>query len=169
MGATVVGKNLTKTYNLGDQMLYALNDVSLEVYPGEMVAIIGRTGSGKSTLLHTLGCLQRPDSGRVLLEDLDVTQLEDEELARVRAQKVGFIFQAFNLLPNETAATNVEVALWDEGMSPRDRRRRVLDALTAVGLGIPAGPDAQTAFDGAAPVCGCRPGPGQRPDSYFRR
>ncbi len=135
MGATVVGKNLTKTYNLGDQMLYALNDVSLEVYPGEMVAIIGRTGSGKSTLLHTLGCLQRPDSGRVLLEDLDVTQLEDEELARVRAQKVGFIFQAFNLLPNETAATNVEVALWDEGMSPRDRRRRVLDALTAVGLG----------------------------------
>ena len=87
MGATVVGKNLTKTYNLGDQMLYALNDVSLEVYPGEMVAIIGRTGSGKSTLLHTLGCLQRPDSGRVLLEDLDVTQLEDEELARVRLRK----------------------------------------------------------------------------------
>ena len=134
MAATVQGLNLTKVYNLGDQQVYALNDVSLEVYPGEMVAILGRPGSGKSTLLHTLGCLQRPDSGQVSIEGRDVTQLDDQELAQVRSNKVGFVYQAFNLLPDETAVANVEVPLQDRGLTPKDITRKAEDALKAVGL-----------------------------------
>ena len=98
MSSTVQGLNLTKVYNMGQEHVSALNNVSLEIFPGEMVAILGKPGSGKSTLLHTLACLQRPDSGHVHIDDVDMTGLEDEELTRVRARNVGFIFQAFNLM-----------------------------------------------------------------------
>ena len=135
MAATVHGLNLTKVYNLGEERLNALDDVSLEVFPGEMVAVVGRTGSGKSTLLHILGCLQRPDSGQVRIEGLNVTQLGDEELAELRARRVGFVFQAFNLLPNDTAVANVEVGLADGELSARDSRRKASEVLEYVGLG----------------------------------
>ena len=134
MVATVHAWNLTKAYPLGDERVYALNDVSLEVNPGEMVAILGGSSSGKSTLLHVLGCLQRPDSGQLSIEGRDVSRLEDEELAKLRTDKVGFVFQAFNLLPNETAMTNVEVALRDQELSARDRQRKALEGLRVVGL-----------------------------------
>ena len=135
MDTTVQGLNLTKVHQLGDERIYALNNVSLEVYPGEMLAIVGRPGSGKSTLLHILGCLQRPDSGMVRIEGLDVTQLEDEELAQARIHKVGFVFQAFNLLPNETALRNVEVPLRYQGIGAWDSREMAEEALQVVGMG----------------------------------
>ena len=100
MAATIQAANLTKAYDLGDEQIYALNNISLEVNPGKMVAIVGRPEAGKSTLLHTLGCIQRPDSGKVRIEGLDVTPFEDQELAQIRVHKVGFMYQAFNLLAN---------------------------------------------------------------------
>ena len=131
----VQGVELTKVHQLGDQQVHALDDVTLEVYAGELVAVAGKPGSGKSTLLHILGCLQRPDSGVVRLEGLDVTQLDEEELAQVRIDKVGFGFQAFNLLPDETALGNVEVPLRHQGMGAWDRREKAEKALHVVGLG----------------------------------
>ena len=135
MDATVQGLHLTKIYQLGDQQVYALNDVSLEVYPGEMVAVRARPNGGKSTLLHILGGLQRPDSGLVQIDGQDVTQLEDEELARVRLFKVGFAFEAFNLLPNETALRNVEVPLRHQGIGAGDTHDKAEEVLQLVGLG----------------------------------
>ena len=135
MAATVHGLNLTKVYDLGEERLNALDDVSLEVFSGEMVAVVGRTGSGKSTLLHVLGYLQKPDSGQVLIEGVDGARLNQEELGEVRARRVGFVFQAFNLLPNDTAVANVEVALADGELSARDSRRKASEVLEYVGLG----------------------------------
>ena len=135
MDATLRGLNLTKVYDLGDERLHALDDFSLEVFSGEMVAVVGRTGSGKSTLLHVLGFLQRPDSGQVLIEGVDGTSLSEAELAEFRARRVGFVFQAFNLLPNDTAVANVAVALKDGEMSARDSRRKASEVLENIGLG----------------------------------
>ena len=132
---TVQGVELTKVHQLGDERVHALDDVTLEVHAGELVAVTGTPGSGKSTLLHILGCLQRPDSGAVRLEGQDVTHLDEEELAQVRISKVGFVFQAFNLLPNETALGNVEVPLRHQGMGAWDRREKAELALQLVGLG----------------------------------
>ena len=97
MATAVLGLNLSKTYDRGGQRVLALTDVSLEIYPGEMVALMGRSGAGKSSLLYVLGCLQKPDSGRVSIEDQDVTDLEDGEIAQLRANKLGFLFQTSNL------------------------------------------------------------------------
>lgn len=102
MAAILQTLSLTKTYDLGGERVEAVNDVSLEVYPGEMAAVGGNDGSGKSTLLHILGCLQRPDSGQVFLEGQDVTQLDDEALTEFRTRRVGFLFEEFNTLPTET-------------------------------------------------------------------
>ena len=135
MVATIQASNLTKAFSLGEQRVYALNDVSLEVHPGEMLAIVGRPASGKSTLLHTLGCLQMPDSGRVLIEGTDSSKLQEAELERLRTYKVGFVFQAFNLLPNETVLRNVETPLrriWSDSWETRERAE---EALKIVGLG----------------------------------
>ncbi len=134
MAAIVQASNLTKVYNLGDEPVYALNDASLVIQPGEMLAILGRSSSGKSTLLHVLGCLQKPDSGKLSIEGRDVSRLGDEELARLRADKVGFVFQAFNLLPAETALTNVEVVLQGRELSPRESQDKAMEALRVVGL-----------------------------------
>ena len=135
MSSTVQGLNLTKVYNMGQEHVSALNNVSLEIFPGEMVAILGKPGSGKSTLLHTLACLQRPDSGHVHIDDVDMTGLEDEELTRVRARNVGFIFQAFNLMHDETALANVEVNLRNMVTDSQDRRAKAAESLLIVGLG----------------------------------
>ena len=126
---------MSKAYTVGKERIHALNDVSLEVFPGEMIGIVGRTGTGKSTLMHVLGALQRPDSGQVRIDDQDMAQLEAKELAKVRAEKIGFLFQAFNILPNETVLGNVEVSLVETGVPPKESRRKALEALNIVGLG----------------------------------
>ena len=134
MDPAIRASNLTKAYDLGDERVQALSDFSLEVFPGEMVAIVGRNGSGKSTLLHTLACLQKPDSGQVVIDDVDLTQLDDEELVQVRNQKVGFLFQAFNILPDETARENVEIVLREQGLPAGQCASKAEEALHMVGL-----------------------------------
>jgi len=123
-----------KVYKMGDSEVHALKGVSLSVRPGEFLAIMGTSGSGKSTLLQIVGCLDRPSSGRVFIEGQDVAVLSDTDLSSIRNKKLGFIFQAFNLMPQETAANNVEVPLQYAGIGRRERRRLSIEALTAVGL-----------------------------------
>ena len=134
MAAIVQASNLSKVFHLGDERVHALRDVSLEIFPGEMVAIVGQVGSGKSTLLHSLASLQETDSGEVQLMGLQVSGIKSRILARVRAHKVGFLFQAFNLLPDKSVLANVEVSLLREGIGARAVRQKALEALRAVGL-----------------------------------
>ena len=134
MNPAIRASNLTKAYHLGNERVQTLNDFSLEVFPGEMVAIVGRNGSGKSTLLHTLACLQRPDSGHVVIDDVDMTELDGEELVDVRSRKVGFLFQAFNVLPDETARENVEIVLREQGLPAGQCASKAGEALHIVGL-----------------------------------
>ena len=135
MKTIIQTKNLTKGYNLGDQVLFAMDDISLEVYSGEMLAVLGETSSGKSTLLHTLACLQRPDSGSLDFEGQDVAHLSDAALVKLRTHRMGFIFQAFNTLPNGNLLANVEVPLRAQGTASLDSRERAEEALRSVGLG----------------------------------
>jgi putative ABC transport system ATP-binding protein len=130
-------RNLTKTYQMGDNTVHALRSVSLDVEQGEFVTIIGPSGSGKSTMMHILGCLDRPTSGQFLLNGRDVSALPRDELAGIRNSQIGFVFQGFNLLPRTTALENVEVPLlYNRPAVPTaERHRRALGALTAMGLG----------------------------------
>ena len=126
-------EEVTKTYQMGKVDVPALRGVSLSIAQGEMLAIMGPSGSGKSTLMNIIGCLDVPTSGTYLLEGQDVGSLSDDQLAEIRNQKIGFIFQTYNLLPRLTALANVELPLiYGNG---RDRRRRAMEALEKVGLG----------------------------------
>ena len=127
-------QDICKVYRMGDSEVHALREASMMVRPGEFLAIMGTSGSGKSTLLQILGCLDRPSAGRVFIEGQDIATLSDLELARVRNRKLGFIFQAFNLMPQETAANNVEVPLQYAGVGKKQRRRMAVEALMSVGL-----------------------------------
>ena len=127
-------RELTKIYRLGDIDVRALNDVSVTVEQGESVAIMGPSGSGKSTFMHILGCLDTPTSGQYFLEDEDIGNLGRNELARIRNQKIGFVFQGFNLLPRTSALENVELPMLYNGISSRERRERAMMALKDVGL-----------------------------------
>jgi putative ABC transport system ATP-binding protein len=126
--------NLMKSYKLGGETVYALNQVTLDIHKGEFLAIIGPSGSGKSTLMNMIGCLDRPDSGQYFLDGKEIGKMNDNELATIRNQKIGFIFQNFNLLTRLTALENVELPLIYNGISSKARRELALDSLSKVGL-----------------------------------
>ncbi len=127
--------NLYKIYEMGDNSVYALNDVSLHIEKHEFVAVIGPSGSGKSTLMNMLGCLDVPTSGNYILDGQEVSKLNDNQLAEIRNNKIGFIFQGFNLLKKLTAVENVELPLIYQGVSHKERYKRSAEALEMVGLG----------------------------------
>jgi putative ABC transport system ATP-binding protein len=127
-------RGLTKVYGEGDTAVHALRGVSLSVDRGDYVAIMGSSGSGKSTLMNILGCLDVPTEGHYLLDGVDVSRLSDRQLALVRNRLIGFVFQAFNLIPRTTAVANVELPLAYAGVHAKERHRRALEALEAVGL-----------------------------------
>jgi len=127
-------RNLVKRYDMGEEAIFALNDVSLTVEANEYVAIMGPSGSGKSTLMNMIGCLDRPTSGDYTLRGRRVSDLSDDELARVRNREIGFVFQTFNLMPRADAFQNVELPLVYAGVASKERRERALRALEEVGL-----------------------------------
>jgi putative ABC transport system ATP-binding protein len=127
--------HISKIYQSGEVKVKALDDISFEVKKGEFVAIMGPSGSGKSTLMHILGLLDRPTSGKYLLEGMDTSKFSDEELARIRNKKIGFVFQFFNLLPRTTALRNVMIPMIYGGVKPQERERKARQLLEAVGLG----------------------------------
>ncbi|NLG68086.1 MAG: ABC transporter ATP-binding protein [Firmicutes bacterium] len=127
-------QGVSKVYGRGESAVVALRDVDLTVAPGEYVAITGPSGSGKSTLMHLLGCLDRPTSGKILIEGQDVTRLSEPRLAALRNRRIGFVFQSFHLMPRETVLRNVEWPLIYAGLPPARRRERALQVLSQVGM-----------------------------------
>jgi putative ABC transport system ATP-binding protein len=126
--------NLEKRYEVGESMVYALDDVSLEIDAGEFVAVMGPSGSGKSTFMNMIGCLDVPTAGRYLLDGTDTGALDRDELAEIRNRKIGFVFQGFNLLKRTTALENVAVPLLYSTKRPQDYQDRAIQALKLLGL-----------------------------------
>jgi len=132
----IVVEDVRRTYQVTEDLaVHALDGVSLRIETGELVAIMGSSGSGKSTLMNMLGCLDLPTSGRYLLDGVDVRDMDEDEQSDLRNRKIGFVFQAFNLVPRTSALANVELPLSYAGLSRAERRSRALGALDAVGMG----------------------------------
>ncbi|WP_100486051.1 ABC transporter ATP-binding protein [Sporolactobacillus pectinivorans] len=130
---------IEKSYKLGENVVHALDHVSLTIKDGDFLSIVGPSGSGKSTLMHMMGCLDQPDSGEYVLAGSHIDKLKDRDLAAIRNKKIGFIFQNFNLLGKLTAVENVELPLLYRGIKAKERRARAMVCLQQVGLGKRAG------------------------------
>lgn len=130
----IEAKDVTKIYKIGDDEVRALNGVNLVIHDGEMVSIMGPSGSGKSTLMAILGCLDTPTSGEYFVDEQPAAKLKEDQLANLRAHKIGFVFQQFNLLPRTTALENVMLPLTYDGTKVKDRVARAEEALITVGL-----------------------------------
>src|SRR6476646_3184419 len=127
-------RHVSKIYQLGDEEIRALDDVSLDIERGEFISIIGPSGSGKSTLMHILGCLDSPTKGTIQLDGMMIHNASSRQLASVRNRKIGFVFQFFNLLPKLNVLQNVELPMIYSGISGKERRERGMEALKLVGL-----------------------------------
>ena len=134
-GAIIRTHDLAREYQMGSEVVRALSGVDLEIQRNEYVAIMGPSGSGKSTMMNLIGCLDTPTAGQYWLNGIEVSQMTDDELARVRNREIGFVFQTFNLLPRATALHNVELPLIYAGVRARERRERAMEALNSCGLG----------------------------------
>jgi putative ABC transport system ATP-binding protein len=130
----IIMQNITKSYEMGLQTVHALRGVDLEIQAGEFVAIMGPSGSGKSTLMNILGCLDTPSNGTYTLDGIDVSQMSDNQQARIRNKRIGFVFQQFNLLPRMAALKQVSLPLMYAGLSRGERAERARQTLTRVGL-----------------------------------
>lgn len=126
--------NVTKRYRVGEQEILALNGIDLTIGQGEFAAIIGPSGSGKSTLMHLLGCLDTPTSGRMMVDGVDLSKASGDKLAEMRNQKIGFVFQSFNLLSKFSVLQNVELPMIYSSVPAKERRRKALTAIDRVGL-----------------------------------
>ena len=128
-------QNIRRDFKMGDETVHALRGVSFDIYPGEFVTIMGTSGSGKSTMLNILGCMDRPTSGHYILDGEHTEKLNGDALAKIRNQKIGFVFQSYNLLNRTTAIENVELPLlYNSSVSASERHRRAVEALERVGL-----------------------------------
>lgn len=135
MSASIISLHeIRKSYYLGKQELKVLKGITLDIFQNEYVALMGPSGSGKSTLMNILGCLDSPTSGKYILNGQDVSKMQDDDLAEVRNNEIGFVFQQFNLLPRLTAAENVALPLIYSGVSKKERTERALEMLSRVGL-----------------------------------
>ena len=132
---SIHARDLRKTYHVGGQVVHALDGLDLDIHANEYVALMGPSGSGKSTLMNMLGCLDSPTSGRYILNDQEVSRLEDDALADIRNREIGFVFQTFNLLPRYTALENVALPMVYAGMGKAERMARAEEVLHQVGLG----------------------------------
>ena len=130
----IVVKNAVKTYQMGDELFYAMNDISFEIEEGDFVAIMGASGSGKSTCMNMLGTLDRPNSGQYFLDGVDVFSLTSDELSNIRNNKIGFVFQGFNLISRTSALDNVQLPMIYKGIPEDERIERAKKALKIVGL-----------------------------------
>ena len=131
----ISAQGLTRIFGSGDRMVTAVKGVTLDIFSGEFLAVMGRSGSGKTTLLNLLAGLDRPTAGSVLFEGRALTTFSESEILELRRHKIGFVFQSFGLIPLLSACENVELPLHISGMAWRERRRRALEALEIVGLG----------------------------------
>lgn len=134
MSVMISIKNLSKIYKTGSVEVHALKNINLEIQHGEFIAIMGQSGSGKSTLMNILGCLDRPTSGEYLLEGTDISSLSQDELSLIRNKKIGFVFQAFNLIPRTDVMKNVELPMIYAKTKSNKRRQRAIELLEKVGL-----------------------------------
>ena len=127
-------ENIHRYFQVGEQTVHALNDITISINKGEYVSVMGPSGSGKSTLLNVIALLDKPSSGRYLLNNQDVTQRSDDELAKVRRENIGFVFQFFHLIPRLSAAENIEMPMILAGIAVKERKQRVAQALASVNL-----------------------------------
>ena len=135
MSTLISLKNIQKKYILGEQVVFALKDISLDINKGDYIALMGPSGSGKSTLMNVLGCLDTPTKGTYRLRDEEVSRLSDDELSEIRNREIGFVFQTFNLLPRLNALDNVALPLVYSGVAREDRIAKASEVLESVGLG----------------------------------